>query len=187
MPLAEPAGAPVYQKTRPRSMQVETWNRVSQLRIRGGDPIETPLIYQPKEEDTVEEFEIIPYEQWRKLCERFSRSHRGWLICLWVVDTGNLESGLAEDSNKAIRDLELGEITLERHGERIDMVIIARDDEVHADHIIRGVESVCVEHDADGVESGLRIDSEDQRSTLVRFRVPANPESLDGVAPGELP
>jgi hypothetical protein len=109
------------------------------------------------------------------------------LICLWVVDTGNLEAGLADATDKAIRDLELGEIIVERHGQRTDMVVIARDDQTHADHIIRGVVSVSVERDTDGRTNGLRIDSDDNKTALVRFRVPANSESLDGLAPGELP
>nr|WP_305793018.1 DUF5335 family protein [Sedimenticola hydrogenitrophicus] len=146
-----------------------------------------PIHFHPKEVDIVEEFETIPHEQWRNLCEGFSRTHRGWLICLWVVDTGNLEAGLTDATEKAIRDLELGEIIVERHGQRTDMVVIARDDQTHADHIIRGVVAVSVERDTDGRTNGLRIDSDDNKTALVRFRVPANSESLDGLAPGELP
>lgn len=135
----------------------------------------------------MEEFETIPRQQWRPLCDEFSRGHRGWLVCIWVVDTGNLESGLDEDADNTIRDLELGEITLESHGDRMDMVIIARDRKVHADHFVRGIESIHLEHDADGIEIGLRVDDEDQQTTLMRFRAPASPESLDGMAAGEFP
>lgn len=126
---------------------------------------------------------MIPSEEWRALCERFSRTHSGWLIRLWVVNTGNLEAGLGEDADRAMRDLTLSEITVEQHGKRTDMIIITRDGDSHSDHIIRGVESISMEHDGDGNESGLRIDSDDQQTTLLRFRVPADPQTLDGLKP----
>lgn len=133
----------------------------------------------------MDEFEMIPSDQWQVFCDEFSRSHRGWLIRIWVVDTVSLEAGSAETFDMAVRDLELAEVSLEHHGERFDLVIMARDGETHTDHLVRGVSAVMQEHDVDGNPSGLRIDSSGGQTTLVRFRVPARPETLDGLAPGE--
>jgi hypothetical protein len=135
----------------------------------------------------VEEFEIIPREQWQRFCADFSRKYRGWLVRLWVLDTVNLEAGSDENASMAVRDLALWEIATERHGDRIDLVVMTRDDEAesHVDHPVRDVDALMVERDEEGVENGLLINSTDAKSTLIRFRVPAAPETLDGLGPGE--
>lgn len=133
----------------------------------------------------MDEFEIIPSRQWQPFCDRFSRTHRAWLIRLWVIDTHKLEAGLEDDSHMAIRDLQLGEITLEQHGERTDMAVMVREDGTHTSHLVKAIESMSVETDADGNESGLRVDNAAGRTTLMRFRTSTDPASLDGLAQAE--
>lgn len=134
----------------------------------------------------VEEFEIIPREQWQRFCEEFSRKYRGWLIRLWVLDTVNLEAGMDENANMAVRDMGLREIAIEHHGERIDLVVMTSGEgESHVDHAVHDVDQLMVERDEEGVANGLLINGADATSTLIRFRVPASPETLDGLGPGE--
>lgn len=131
------------------------------------------------------EHELIPSEQWQDFCQTFSRAHRGWLIRMWVANQATLQAGASENADIVIRDLALQEIATETRGDRTDLVLLTRDQESHVDHPIRDIVSITLERDADGTETGLLIESADARSTLLRFRTPARPETLDGLAPGE--
>jgi hypothetical protein len=133
----------------------------------------------------MDEFEIVPSEQWQAFCEGFSRSHRGWLVRLWEFHTASLEAGTADTHDIAIRDRKLLEIVAQPIEQRIDMHIRLQDDQSQIEKSIQYVLSLFQERDTDGTVSGLRIDSADERSTLLRFRVPARPETVDGLAPGE--
>jgi hypothetical protein len=133
----------------------------------------------------MDEFELIPSEQWQDFCQTFSRAHRGWLIRMWVANTASLQAGASENADMVIRDLALQEIASETRGDRTDLVILTRDQDSHVDHSIREIVSITLERDADGAETGLLIESADARSALLRFRTPARPETLDGLAPGE--
>ena len=133
----------------------------------------------------MDELETIPSEQWQDFCQTFSRAHRGWLIRMWVANPASLQAGASENTGMMIRDLALHEIAAETRGDRTDLVILARDQDSHVDHPIREIVSIMLERDAEGTETGLLIESADARSTLLRFRAPARPETLDGLAPGE--
>jgi hypothetical protein len=135
----------------------------------------------------MDEFEIVPSEQWQAFCATFSRSHRGWLVRLWEFHTANLEAGSADTHEIAVRDLELLEITTEQRQQHIDLRILLRDADKQVEKVIEYILSIMQERDTDGTVNGLRIDSADERSTLLRFRVPARPETVDGLAPVEIP
>lgn len=135
----------------------------------------------------MDEFEIIPRGHWQDFCQTFSRAHQGWLIRMWVADTASLQAGASENTDMMIRDLALHEIAAETRGDRTDLVILTRDQDSHVDHPIREIVSIMLERDTDGTEMGLLIESADAQSTLLRFRTPARPETLDGLAPGETP
>ena len=53
------------------------------------------------------------------------------------------------------------------------------------DHTIERVSAIFEQTSEQG-HVGLRVQSEPGRTTLLRFRAPAFPEELDGIAPGEL-
>jgi hypothetical protein len=52
---------------------------------------------------------------------------------------------------------------------------------VWADHIINRPVRVALEETEEGAHKGLRIDAENGETTLLRFRSPAFPETVDGV------
>ena len=135
----------------------------------------------------MDEFEIVPSEQWQTFCEAFSRSHRGWLVRLWEFPTASLEAGTADAHDITVRDRELQELATRPSGQHIDLLIRLRDGNAPSEKSIQHILSIMQERDTEGRVSGLRIDSADAQSTLLRFRVPARPETVDGLAPGELP
>lgn len=127
----------------------------------------------------MDEFQIIPKEQWQHYCDSFEREHRGWLMRIWVVDTGKLEAGLDDDTDMIVRDHVLEEMALEEHSGRTEIAIIVRKGESHTSHLVRRIASLSVETDAEGKDSGLRIDTAEGRTTLLRFRKPVDPKSPD--------
>jgi hypothetical protein len=126
----------------------------------------------------MDEFEILPSEQWMTFCEGFSRSHRGWLVRLWEVDTASLEAGLDQNRDALIRDLSLWELAAEQDDRYIDLDIVLRKAHSRIAHRVRQVVSISLERDADKHVSGLRIDTEEGQSRLLRFRIPARPKQV---------
>jgi hypothetical protein len=123
----------------------------------------------------MDEFEIVPPERWKSFCETFSHEHQGWLVRLWVVNSVTLEAGSAETVDMAIRDLELSSITVETSRDATDVHITTGNVGAHADHHVEKLSALMQEHDADGEPSGLRFDSADGQTTLLRFRPPVEP------------
>ena len=133
----------------------------------------------------MKELEDLVIENWPSYLQAFSRRHRGWLVRVWVADTVSLESGMLDNTAMAIRDLALWDIALEPKDDRTDLIIMTRDtaSDVHSDHPVRHVESIAIERDQDGEDSGLLITDADMQTTVRRIRVPAPPETVDGVTP----
>lgn len=122
----------------------------------------------------MDEFKILPNDQWRAYCDSFEQEHRGWLMRIWAVDTGKLEAGLDDDTDMLVRDLALEEMAFEIEDGAVEITIVLRKHGSRASHPVRPVESLSVETDADGNDSGLRIDTAAGRTTLLRFRSPAD-------------
>lgn len=126
----------------------------------------------------------VAMERWREFCGEFSRRHQGWR-----VDIGSLATRLLEHDPDAAgvaqglaRDAPLHGVSVERAGDGEMVTVSAGEPPRHLDHRVRRPVRLLLERDADGVR-GLRLDGGDGRSTLVRFRVSAEPEEVDGRAP----
>ncbi len=118
----------------------------------------------------MDEFEIIPSEQWPSLFDTFNAEHAGWLVRLWSVDTANLEAGIADEGQAALQDLKLNGLALEDRSAGSDLVLTAHRGDSLTHHVIRQIQSVSTENDVDGQVSGLRIDDGDGETWLLRFR-----------------
>jgi len=51
----------------------------------------------------------------------------------------------------------------------------------HVNHISNRPTRVALEETEEGARKGLRVDAENGETTLLRFRSPASPETVDGV------
>jgi hypothetical protein len=70
---------------------------------------------------------------------------------------------------------------LKSHGiDTISIIAGDRSDD-HVNHIINRPSRVALEETEEGAHKGLRIDAEDGQMTLVLFRSPTLPETVDGV------
>jgi hypothetical protein len=118
----------------------------------------------------------IRREEWKDFLDRFSRVHEDWLVELEVMGR---ELGDQPESH----DLPLEGISFEDKGSgagRID-IMVGRDPSRHATHAVDDPRRLWVQQDEQGADQALEIEGADGNRTLLRFRVAARPESLDGV------
>jgi hypothetical protein len=120
--------------------------------------------------------EDIPRTEWAPFLDAFSRQHEGWLTTIEVVT-----SGLG--AHREVRDKPLTGITEDRKRGDVASVTISAGDrpEDHVTHVIERPSRVALELTEEGAHKGLRIESENGEMTLVLFRAPALPETVDGM------
>ncbi len=122
----------------------------------------------------------IPARDWQSFLVRFGRAHRAWLTTV-----ERLAAGQPSHVEAASRPLDTitpigapdGHLAIEvRFQDAAEPVTM----------LVRRPTALRVEETADGAERGLDIEDADRGCTRVRFRATALPETLDGMAPGEL-
>jgi hypothetical protein len=120
--------------------------------------------------------EDIPRTEWAPFLDAFSRQHEGWLTTIEVVT-----SGLG--AHREVRDKPLTGITEDRkRGDAASVTVSAGErPEDHVTHVIERPSRVALELTEEGAHKGLRIESENGEMTLVLFRAPALPETVDGM------
>lgn len=125
------------------------------------------------------EREIEP-SRWPEFCDGYSRQHRGWLA--------SLASTVAGDCDRALRSPQARDLGFEgvHPGDgRGALVIRLGDGAAHLTHEVRAVRRLISDESTEGMHRGLRLEGEDGSTTCLRFRVPAAPEALDGLAETE--
>lgn len=117
----------------------------------------------------------VPADEWPEFLEAFSRQHRAWLTRIEPPLSGFGEA------------LPLGAVTTERDGRRISAIEVAFAGDSGADTVrIENPVSVRVRRTAAGADQALEIVDDEGFCTRLGFRTPAQPEIVDGLAPGEL-
>jgi hypothetical protein len=121
----------------------------------------------------------IPREEWPAFLDSFSRQHERWLVNVEVVTDGL-------GAHREVREKGLIGISADLKRNGADAISIMAgdrsDDHVnHINHIINRPTRVALEQTKDGADRGLRIEAEDGQTTLLFFRSPARPETVDGV------
>ena len=118
----------------------------------------------------------IPREDWVRQLNEFTNIHEGWLVSLDILSP---ELG----AQPAIDNLPLLGVSADHidHDGTI-VVSVAGSASEHFTHIIEDVARIYVEHTNDGADAALEIESTDGTKTILRFRVAALPETVDGLA-----
>jgi len=82
-----------------------------------------------------------------------------------------------------VRDKPLSGISEDRRRDGVASISISAGErpEDHVTHVISRPSRVALELTDEGAHKGLRIESEDGETSLVLFRSPALPETLDGL------
>jgi hypothetical protein len=123
----------------------------------------------------------IPMTQWPEFLQQFSREHRAWLA---TVDR------VGADSRGRVEVIErpLGSVIPHMDARRVARIEIRFQEDSHPREAIRidAPTSIRVDEMTNGVARGLEIVDKDGECTRLRFRAAPLPETLDGIAPGEL-
>ena len=117
----------------------------------------------------------IPREEWVQRLNEFSLIHDGWLISLDVL--GDEIGAQPEIANVPLLGISADRI--DRDG--TIAVSVARSATEHFTHIIHAAARIYVERTDDGADAALEIESLDGTATILRFRVAALPETVDGI------
>jgi len=117
---------------------------------------------------------LVPRSEWFRFFQEFSRRYEGWLVTVRVLHPSfgsQVEAReLALEGIVSAADTS-GPISLHLGGAAANV-----------EHEIASPRQVWVEVDEGGAEEALGVVSEDGTKTIVEFRVPALPETVDGLA-----
>lgn len=115
---------------------------------------------------------LVPRSEWPAFFDAFSRRYEGWLVTVRVLDPRfgpQVEAhelpleGVVAPAGGSVIALHLG-----RAGS-------------HIEHDIRSPRQVWVEVSSIGAEKAVGVESEDATKTIIEFRTPALPETVDGL------
>lgn len=121
----------------------------------------------------------IPRAEWQAFFDGFSQQHEGWLVTLEVLDR-------AMGAQIAAENLPLQGITADlTENENVIMINVGETIADHTAHAVTNPTRVQLKSDAQGAHEALEFETAEQTVTLMRFRVPALPETVDGVMTGE--
>ena len=117
----------------------------------------------------------IPREAWAQTLNEFTAIHEGWLVSLDVL-------GPEIGAQVEIKNLPLLGVSADRADHDGSIIISAtRSVGEHITHTIHAATRVYIERREDGADVALQIESADGTKAILRFRVAALPETLDGV------
>ena len=117
----------------------------------------------------------IPHEGWSKSLNEFSLMHEGWLISVDVLAS-------AIGAQPEIHELPLVGVVAEAPEKGGTITISAASSSVdQITHTIHSPTRVWLERTEEGADAALAIESAPGTTTILRFRTPALPETVDGV------
>ena len=127
---------------------------------------------------------IAPNE-WAGFCTTFARMHRGWLVTVTMLDSAASTPDSAPHGVVLARELPLESVTVVHRDADVELRVTVKSNGKRLIYPVRQPERLVLEQAAGGVREGLCIGTANGQTLRVRFRVPAVPESLDGLADAE--
>jgi hypothetical protein len=132
----------------------------------------------------------IPREQWKTFCDQFTRQHQSWIVNLSVSDVGISAEIEAEEAEQRMRPLSRSavfhSIAIEPHYGDYTVAIMVGAFPRQVPYFVDDPIHLFFRHTEEGAHEGLVIESASGETTLLRFRVAASPETLDGITEAEL-
>jgi hypothetical protein len=116
----------------------------------------------------------IPREAWTKTLDGFSTVHEGWLVSLDVLDS-------TTGAQPEVDDLPLLGVSGGGADDAAITISAGRSWTEHISHTIHAPTRVQLERREDGADVALQIESADGAKAILRFRVAALPEKVDGI------
>lgn len=124
----------------------------------------------------------IPEPQWREFCEDFTRQHRGWLVGIQQLETSAMEAGRTAPKPVHLTpgDCPLQELRAGRTNDVAEFMVTVGEGVDETSYLIEDAVALYGRMHGEA-HQGVRIDSGNGTTTLVEFRVAAEPETLDGL------
>jgi len=119
---------------------------------------------------------LVPRSEWFGFFDEFSRRHAGWLVTVRVLDP-------SFGSQVEARDLPLEGIVPPAQTTGPISIHLGDSTTSNLEHEIEEPKQVWVELSEAGAEEALGVVAEDGTKTVVEFRAPSLPETVDGIAP----
>ena len=117
----------------------------------------------------------IPHEVWTDRLNEFTNVHEGWLVSLDVLSP-------EIRAQPALENLPLLGVSVDHIDDDDSIVIsVGRSATAHLTHVVHAVTRIDVEQTDDGADAALQVESVDGTKTILRFRSPALPETVDGL------
>ena len=118
---------------------------------------------------------VITREDWEGALNGFTRRHEGWLVTLEVIPPEGTRQ-------REFENLPLLGVSSDRLGHEGTLAIsVSWSRAEHLTNIVRSVARLSIEQTAAGADAALWIDAFDGTRTVLRFRVAALPETVDGL------
>ncbi len=117
---------------------------------------------------------LVPRSEWFLFFEEFSRRHAGWLVTVRVLHP-------KFGSQVEARDLALEGIVSPADASGPISIHVGASASSNLEHEIPRPQQVWVELSEAGAEEALGVVSEDGTRTIVEFRAPSLPETVDGI------
>ena len=118
----------------------------------------------------------ILHKDWKRALDQFSLVHEGWLVSLDVLSP---QLGVLPQ----LHEVPLLSVTAESAHEGPEVVVAAaRSDGEHFWHVIPEPAHIRLEQTEEHADVALEIESTDGTISILRFRTPALPETVDGMA-----
>lgn len=119
---------------------------------------------------------LVPRSEWYRFFQEFSRRYQGWLVTVRVLHP-------RFGSQVEARDLPLEGIVSPSDAFGPIEINVGGSAQSNIEHEIAGPEQVWVEVSEAGVEEAVGVVSQDGTKTIVEFRAPGLPETVDGILP----
>jgi hypothetical protein len=116
----------------------------------------------------------IPRAEWSDALKEFSAIHEGWLVSVDVLSD-------AIGAQPEVIDLPLLGVDFESAGVGLVTVSAARSADDHITHTIQAPRHIWMTRDERRAVVAVEIESADGARVIIRLRVPALPETVDGV------
>lgn len=124
--------------------------------------------------------ELVPREHWAEFCERFTHQHHGWLATLEEQAVRSAAGGGMIGGPGALLEFRGLRLAEEAGREVLYLTAIGQGGEDHTSTVYYPVRLTFKKAD-DGAHSGVRVDGRNGERLVLRFRVPALPEALNGL------
>jgi len=130
----------------------------------------------------------IPRTDWRRFCDQFTHTHRGWLVTINVLSSPAADGTSAgtDSATDIVHNIPLQTVAMVDDTRGISLVLCTGDQDRTQRVLVKQPVRMRLERTAEGADAALAIDTVDGRTARLAFRVAALPETANGLTEAEV-